>query len=119
GHPAEGVLVDPYHWGHVFVLLSLVWGLVAVAGRQAAQWSPRRDEPILDPVLVLPPSRRMARVLAPAPLQLAAPARRAARALVPLLPLRRSPRILRPILAAPEPRRRLPRTLRPLLIGEH
>ncbi|MEZ5910476.1 MAG: O-antigen ligase family protein [Hyphomicrobiaceae bacterium] len=119
GHAAEGVLVDTDHWRHVFVILSLVWGLVAVAGRQAAQWSPRRDEPILDPVLVLPPSRRMARVLAPAPLQLAAPARRAARALVPLLPSRRSPRILRPILAAPEPRRRLPRTLRPLLIGEH
>jgi O-antigen ligase len=68
GNICEGVLIDSDHWRHFYLLMALVWGLIAADRRQL-----RRPRIVADlrPVLLrsallIPPSRRQARIVKPA-----------------------------------------------------
>lgn len=63
---AEGVLIDTDHWRHFYLLMGVVWGLMAADRRITRCDRVIRDvRPILlRPLLVLPPSRREPRVIA-------------------------------------------------------
>jgi hypothetical protein len=67
GNICEGVLIDSDHWRHFYLLLALVWGMIAAGQRQRRTRPGRitRDlRPILlQSVLIIPPSRRQTRIL--------------------------------------------------------
>ncbi|HVJ78356.1 MAG TPA: O-antigen ligase family protein [Hyphomicrobium sp.] len=68
GNICEGVLIDSDHWRHFYLLLALVWGMMAAdqyefAGRPARMLRDLRPI-LLRSVLLIPPSRRHARILA-------------------------------------------------------
>jgi O-antigen ligase len=84
----EGYIIDSDHWRHIYLLTGLVWGLMAGDPRAVRNARIVRDcRPILmSRVLVVPPSRRGARIV---------------RTVRPPLP----PPMMRPRLGAPHPRR--------------
>lgn len=63
----EGLVIDTDHWRHLYLLLGLTWGLMLADRRKLRE--PRiladRRPILLKPVIVLPPSRRPARILRP------------------------------------------------------
>ena len=102
----QGVLIDIDHWRHFHVLLGIVWALMlappARVTRSDRIVTDRRPK-LLQPVILLPPSRRQPRILGPAaplielrsnPTRPLGPMRRPARLLGPFEP-RRAPRIRR------------------------
>ena len=69
GNILEGVLIDSDHWRHFFLLLAIVWGLMASDRRpvrRARILSDRRPV-LLQTVLIIPPSRRSGRILGQVP----------------------------------------------------
>lgn len=69
GNIAEGVLIDSDHWRHFYLLMGLVWGLMAGDRRELRAARIVRDvRPILmRKLLIVPPSRRDARLVARVP----------------------------------------------------
>jgi O-antigen ligase len=72
---AEGLLIDSDHWRHFYLLMGVVWGLMA--GDRRIVRAPRivaDVRPVLmRPVLVLPPSRRESRITGKVAPMIAAP----------------------------------------------
>jgi O-antigen ligase len=68
GNICEGVLIDSDHWRHFYLLLALVWGLMAADQRQLRPAKMLRDlRPALpQSILSVPPLRRHARIVRPA-----------------------------------------------------
>jgi O-antigen ligase len=67
GNICEGVLIDSDHWRHFYLLLALVWGMMAAEQRQSR---PARSLRNLRPIsreslLFIPASRRVARLVRP------------------------------------------------------
>ena len=64
GNICEGVLIDSDHWRHFYLLLALVWGMMAAEQRQARPAKMLRDlRPfLLRSILIIPPSRRQSRI---------------------------------------------------------
>jgi O-antigen ligase len=64
GNMLEGMLIDSDHWRHFYLLLGIVWGLMAADRREVRAPRIVRDRrPILMlPVLVIPPTSRAARI---------------------------------------------------------
>jgi hypothetical protein len=67
GNIGEGVLIDSDHWRHFYLLLALVWGMMAASPRQARPARILRDRrPVLLQSLMLVPSmRRQPRIVRP------------------------------------------------------
>lgn len=65
GNICEGVLIDSDHWRHFYLLLALVWGMMAADQRRARPAKMLRDlRPILlQSVLIIPQSRRQPRIV--------------------------------------------------------
>jgi len=65
GNICEGVLIDSDHWRHFYLLLALVWGMMAATPRQARTARILRDRrPILLRGLrLISPSRRQPRIV--------------------------------------------------------
>lgn len=70
GNICEGVLIDSDHWRHFYLLLALVWGMMAADQRQLRPARILRDlRPVLlQSVLLIPPSRRPMRIVGFAPM---------------------------------------------------
>jgi O-antigen ligase len=68
GNICEGVLIDSDHWRHFYLLLALVWGLMAADQRQVRPAKLLRDlRPfLLQRSLIIPPARRQARIVSAA-----------------------------------------------------
>ena len=90
GHVVEGFVIDTDHWRHFYLLMGVVWGLMAGDAREVRKAKIIRDRrPILMlKELVVPPSRRQARIAGRVPRRpaICRPERR--------LPPQREPRIL-------------------------
>ena len=73
----EGLLIDSDHWRHFYLLMGLVWGLMIADRRivREARIIIDRRPVLLNKVLIIPPSRRKARVLTPVRRALPAAAR--------------------------------------------
>ncbi len=86
----QGLLIDSDHWRHFYLLMGIVWGLMASDSREIRKARIVRDRrPVLMlQQLVIPPTRRQARIVGRAPGRLAI--RQSGRQ----LPLQREPRIL-------------------------
>ena len=69
GNVIEGMLIDTDHWRHVYLLMAIVWGLMAADRRPVRKATIVRDRRhvLLRDVLLIPPSRRVPRLLAEAP----------------------------------------------------
>jgi O-antigen ligase len=69
GNICEGVLIDSDHWRHFYLLLALVWGMMAADQRQARPARTLRDlRPILlHSLLIIPPSRRQPTIIGQKP----------------------------------------------------
>lgn len=67
GNICEGVLIDSDHWRHFYLLLALVWGMMAASPRQArpARILGDRRPILLHRLLLIPQVRRLARIVAP------------------------------------------------------
>jgi len=65
GNICEGVLIDSDHWRHFYLLLALVWGMMAADQRQVRSARTFRDlRPLLlRSALFIPPPRRAARLV--------------------------------------------------------
>ena len=86
----QGLLIDSDHWRHFYLLMGVVWGLMAGDAREVRKAKIVRDRrPILLlQQLIIPPSRRQVRIVGHAPRR--APIGRPKRNLPP----QREPRIL-------------------------
>ena len=64
GNMLEGLLIDSDHWRHFYLLLGVVWGLMAADRREIRSARIVRDRrPILMlPVFIVPPTSRAARI---------------------------------------------------------
>jgi O-antigen ligase len=65
GNICEGVLIDSDHWRHFYLLMALVWGLIAADRRRLRRPRIVADlRPVLlREVLFIPPSRRQPRIV--------------------------------------------------------
>jgi O-antigen ligase len=69
GNIVEGYLIDSDHWRHFYLLMGVVWGLMASDTRVTRKARIVRDvRPILmRSILIVPPSKRGVRILGPVP----------------------------------------------------
>ena len=69
GNVLEGVLIDSDHWRHFYLLLAIVWGLMASDRRALRRPRIVKDSRplLLQSVLIIPPSRRSGRILGSVP----------------------------------------------------
>lgn len=65
GNICEGVLIDSDHWRHFYLLLALVWGMIAAAPRttRPARRLKQRRPLLLQKLLLIPQSRRQPRII--------------------------------------------------------
>lgn len=61
----QGLLIDTDHWRHLYLLLGMVWALMGTdrAAVRATRIKADRRPVLLQPVIVLPPTRRPSRII--------------------------------------------------------